>query len=89
MSNATNYRSLATCASIGENLAVSLPIEDGLVRIPMLSSHEVNLHLGGDASFAQRLAFEWGLLGTISRRNGDEVTAAYCAKRRLALAESL
>jgi hypothetical protein len=81
-----NYTAIGTCAAIGENFAITLPLEAGLVRMPFLSSADVEFHLGGDTDWDQRRAFEWGLLGCISRRNGDEATAAYCASRVASLA---
>ena len=77
----TNYQLISTCACIGENFAARLPIVLGRVEMPLLSTAEVALHLGGDSSWEQRRAFEWGLLGAISRRNGDEETADYCGDR--------
>lgn len=77
----TNYQAIGTCACIGENLAVALPEIDGLVRLPFLSTADVQLHLGGNASWEQRRAFEWGLIGMVARRNGDVVTSEYCAGR--------
>ena len=79
--NYTNYTAINTCACIGENYAYSLPIEDGIVRMPLLSRAAVEFHLGGNTDWDQRLAFEWGLLGTIHRRSGDEATARYCSDR--------
>lgn len=77
----TNYQSLATCACIGENLAVQLPIVLGSVAVPLLSTAEVDLHLGGGSSWEQRRAFEWGLLAGVARRNGEDASAAYCGER--------
>ncbi len=78
MMNQTNYTSISTCSCIGENFAITLPIENGRVRVPMLSTADVDARVGGDSSFEQRRAFEWGMLGVISRRNGEEQDAAYC-----------
>lgn len=72
--SATNYQAVATCACIGENFAVRLPVMLDRVEMPLLSTAEVDLHLGGGSSWEQRRAFEWGLLGGVSRRNGDDVT---------------
>lgn len=83
----TNYQRISTCACIGENLAVRLPMVLDRVEMPMLSTADVDLHLGGDSSWEQRRAFEWGLLGKVSRRNGDEATAIYCEKRVTQLKE--
>lgn len=77
----TNYQAIATCACIGGNFAVRLPIVLGRVEMPLLSTAEVDLHLGGESSWEQRRAFEWGLLGGISRRNGEDATARYCDDR--------
>jgi hypothetical protein len=77
----TNYSRIATCACIGENLAVSLPVVLDRVEMPLLSTAEVDLHLGGESSWEQRRAFEWGLIGGVARRNGDEACAAYCTER--------
>ncbi len=77
----TNYQAVATCACIGGNFAVRLPVVLDRVEMPLLSTTEVDLHLGGGSSWEQRRAFEWGLLGGISRRNGDDVTASYCDAR--------
>jgi hypothetical protein len=77
----TNYTAINTCSCIGENFAITLPLVDGIVRMPLLSRSEVDFHLGGNTDWKQRLAFEWGLLGTIHRRNGDDATAAYCDDR--------
>lgn len=76
-----NYQSIATCACIGENLAVGLPIVNGLVRIPLFSTEELHLRVGLGCSWEQRRAFEWGLLAGVSRRNGDAATAEYCTSR--------
>ena len=81
-----NYTAIRTCACVGENFAVTLPRVLGLVRLPMLSRADVELHLGGDTDWDQRRAFEWGLIGGVSRRNGDEATATYCAERIASLA---
>lgn len=80
-SRVTNYTAIRTCACIGENFAITLPCEDGIVRMPLLSRADVEFHLGGNTSWDQRLAFEWGLLGVVHRRSGDTVTAAYCEGR--------
>ena len=77
----TNYQRIATCACIGGNFAVRLPFVLGRVEMPLLSTAEVDLHLGGESSWEQRRAFEWGLLGGVFRRNGDDETAAYCEQR--------
>jgi hypothetical protein len=77
----TNYQSIATCACIGENLAVRLPVVLDRVEMPLLSTAEVDLHLGGGSSWDQRRAFEWGLHGGVSRRNGDLDTTSYCDAR--------
>lgn len=79
--SATNYQRIATCACIGGNFAVRLPVVLDRVEMPLLSTAEVDLHLGGGSSWEQRRAFEWGLLGGVSRRNGDDVTARYCDDR--------
>ena len=76
-----NYTAIRTCSAIGSNFAITLPIEHGIVRLPFLSRAEVDFHLGGDTDFKQRRAFEWGLLGTVHRRNGDDATAKYCFDR--------
>jgi hypothetical protein len=89
MQPATNYTALGTCACIGENLAVSLPTIFDRVEMPLLSTAEVDFHLGGGSSFEQRRAFEWGLLAGVSRRNGDEDCAAYCHKRLSQLKEGM
>lgn len=83
----TNYQRISTCACIGENLAARLPIDLVRVEVPLLSTAEVDLHLGGDSSWEQRRAFEWGLLGRVARRNSDEATAIYCEKRVTQLKE--
>lgn len=72
---------ISTCACIGENFAVRLPVVLGNVSIPPLSAAEIDLQLGGGASWEQHRAFEWGLLGGVFRRNGDEATARYCQER--------
>jgi len=77
----TNYSRIATCACIGENLAVRLPVVLGRVEMPLLSTAEVDLCVGRESSWEQRRAFEWGLIGGVARRNGDEACAAYCADR--------
>ena len=77
----TNYQAIATCACIGENFAVRLPVVLGQVSMPLLSTAEVDLHLGGGSSWEQRRAFEWGLLAGVSRRDGDTATAHYCDSR--------
>lgn len=77
----TNYQTIATCACIGENFAVTLPIVLGRVSMPLLSTADVDFHVGGASSWEQRRAFEWGLLGGVSRRNGDDACVAYCASR--------
>ena len=81
MATPTNYTALATCAAIGSNFAISLPATLGRVEIPLLSTVEVQLHLGGNADWEQRRAFEWGKLATVFHRNGDEATADYCWSR--------
>lgn len=77
----TNYQAVATCACIGGNLAVRLPVVLDRVEMPLLSTADVDLHLGGNSSWEQRRAFEWGLLAGVSRRNGDDATAIYCEGR--------
>lgn len=77
----TNYQAVGTCACIGENFAIRLPVVLDRVEMPLLSTKEVDLHLGGGSSWEQRRAFEWGLLGGVSRRNGDDATASYCDER--------
>jgi len=79
----TNYQSISTCACISENLAERLPADwlSGRVDMPLLSTAEVDHHLGGDSSWEQRRAFEWGLLGRVFQRNGDSNTARYCFER--------
>jgi len=79
----TNYQSISTCACIGENLAVRLPADwlSGRVDMPLLSTAEVDHHLGGNSSWEQRRAFEWGLLARVFQRNGDPNTARYCFER--------
>lgn len=77
----TNYQRVATCACIGENLAVRLPVTLGRVEMPLLSTAEVDLHLGGGSSWEQRRAFEWGLLAGVSRRNGEIEAEIYCHER--------
>lgn len=77
----TNYQRVGTCACIGGNFAARLPIVLDRVEMPLLSKAEVDFHLGGESSWEQRRAFEWGLLGGVSRRNGDDETAAYCEQR--------
>ena len=84
----TNYTALATCTCIGENFAVTLPVVLGRVEMPLLSTAEVDLHVGSGSSWAQRRAFEWGRLAGVSRRNGDTTTADYCNARARALTES-
>ncbi len=78
----TNYTALETCASTGSTYACQLPVEDGLVRF---EPQDISLCLGGNTSWEQRRAFEWGYLGAIARRNGDDTTVAYCASRITAL----
>ena len=77
----TNYQAIATCACIGGNFAVRLPIVLGSVAMPLLSTAEVDLHLGGGSSWEQRRAFEWGLLAGVARRNGEDATESYCLGR--------
>lgn len=77
----TNYQSIATCACIGQNLAVRLPVVLDRVEMPLLSKAEVDFHLGGGSSWDQRRAFEWGLLAMVSYHNGDEETESYCLDR--------
>ena len=77
----TNYQALATCACIGENFAVRLPVVLGRVEMPLLSTAEVDLHLGGGSSWDQRRAFEWGLLAGVARRNGEDAAESYCLSR--------
>lgn len=77
----TNYTAIHTCAAIGSNFACSLPFEDGIVRLPLLSRAEVELRLGGNTDWDQRRAFEWGWLGHVHRRNGDAATAKFCFDR--------
>ena len=77
----TNYQALATCACIGGNFAAHLPVVLGLVSMPLLSTAEIDLHLGGGSSWEQRRAFEWGLLAGVSRRNGEDATESYCLGR--------
>lgn len=77
----TNYQNIATCACIGGNFAVRLPIILGRVAMPLLSTVEVELHLGGGSSWEQRRAFEWGLIAGVSRRNGEDEIAGYCYTR--------
>lgn len=79
--SATNYQALATCACVGQNFAVRLPVVLDRVSMPLLSTVEVDLHLGGGSSWEQRRAFEWGLLAGVSRRNGEEATESYCLGR--------
>ena len=77
----TNYQAIATCACIGGNFAVRLPVVLGIVEMPLLSTAEVDLHLGGGSSWEQRRAFEWGLLAGVSRRNGEDAAESYCLER--------
>jgi hypothetical protein len=84
----TNYRSVSTCACIGENLAVQLSVVLDRVEMPLLSTADVNLHLGGDSSWNQRRAFEWGLLAGVSRRNHEDEIAHYCGSRITLLKEN-
>jgi hypothetical protein len=77
----TNYTSINTCAAIGSNFAATLPKVLGVISIPKLSTADVQRHLGGDASWEQRRAFEWGMLAEVFRRNGDETTMEYCHSR--------
>ena len=76
-----NYQRIAACACIGGNFAVRLPVVLDRVEIPLLSTAEVDLHLGGGSSWEQRRAFEWGLLAGVARRNGEDATARYCDDR--------
>lgn len=74
----TNYTSITTCVAIGENLAASLPVVLGVIRMPMLSRQDMELHVGLGADWNQRRSFELGLIRGIARRSGDTSTEAHC-----------
>jgi hypothetical protein len=61
-------------AHLGADFAARLPLVDGRVDLPLLSTIEVSARLGE----AQRRAFEWSLLAHAARRNGESATAQYC-----------
>lgn len=83
----TNYQRISTCACIGENLAVQLPRVLGRVAMLLLSTADVDLHLGGGSTWDQRRAFEWGLLAGVSHRNGEKKIEHYCHMRVVLLGE--
>lgn len=74
----TNYTNLDTCASTGSTCAYQLPTIDGRVRV---EPQDIDFCLGGNTGWAQRRAFEWGYLGAIAHRNGEEAESIYCAER--------
>lgn len=74
----TNYTNLGTCASTGSTYAYQIPVIDGRVRV---EPQNIDFCLGGNTSWEQRRAFEWGYLGAIATMNGDEAEASYCARR--------
>ncbi len=74
----TNYTRIATCAATGERAAAALPMFDGRVQIEAFNFAAA---VGPNSTWAQRLACEWGYLGHIAMRDGDEPTASYCRGR--------
>lgn len=73
-----NYARIATCVCIGENLAASLPVRLGIIEMPMLSTHDVNLHVGDGSDWEQRRAFEWGVIRGIAIREGNRQVVDQC-----------
>lgn len=72
----TNYTSTTRCACIGEEVGRTQPMVMGRVYVAALNPEE---HLGPGTSFEQRRAFEWGYLGAVSRRNGEDAHAELAA----------